>query len=92
MSKVWFVTGASAGIGTAVAKAALAAGHKVVATARNVEKLRAALGEPESDRLALVELDVTREVQAIGAIEAAVAKFGRVDVVVNSGRVVKRPP
>jgi NAD(P)-dependent dehydrogenase (short-subunit alcohol dehydrogenase family) len=84
MSKVWFVTGASAGIGTAVVKAALAAGHAVVATARNVEKLRAAVGEPESDRLAFIELDVASEVQAIAAMEAAVAKFGRVDVVVNN--------
>jgi NAD(P)-dependent dehydrogenase (short-subunit alcohol dehydrogenase family) len=84
MSKVWFVTGASSGIGTGVVKAALQAGHRVVATARNLEKLRAALGEGDSERLALVKLDVTQEAQAAQAVEAAVAKFGRIDVLVNN--------
>jgi NAD(P)-dependent dehydrogenase (short-subunit alcohol dehydrogenase family) len=84
MSKVWFVTGASSGIGTGVVKAALQAGHRVVATARNLEKLRAALGEGESDRLALVQLDVSHEAQAAKAVEAALAKFGRIDVLVNN--------
>jgi len=74
MSKVWFVTGASSGIGAAVAKAALQAGNRVVATARNLEKLRAALGESGNDRLALVQLDVSREAQAEQAVEAALAK------------------
>jgi NAD(P)-dependent dehydrogenase (short-subunit alcohol dehydrogenase family) len=64
MGKVWFVTGASAGIGAGVVSAALEAGDRVVATARNVEKLRSAIGGPESDRLAFVSLDVTRERQA----------------------------
>jgi len=84
MSKVWFVTGASSGIGAAVAKAALQAGNRVVATARNLEKLRAALGESGNDRLALVQLDVSREAQAEQAVEAALAKFGRIDVLVNN--------
>jgi NAD(P)-dependent dehydrogenase (short-subunit alcohol dehydrogenase family) len=84
MSKVWFVTGASAGIGASVVKAALQAGNRVVATARNVEKLRKVFGEQGSDRLALVQLDVTQESQAKQAVEAALAKFGRIDVLVNN--------
>ena len=85
MNKVWFVTGASAGIGAEVAKAALHAGHRVVATARNLEKLRSILGaELAEDRLALVSLDVSSEAQVKAAVETAVSRFGRVDVVVNN--------
>src|SRR3954469_24945000 len=84
MSKVWLVTGASAGIGAGVVKAALAAGDRVVATARNLEKLRSAVGQPAGDRLALVPLDVTSEAQAQQAIAAAVERFGRLDVLVNN--------
>jgi NAD(P)-dependent dehydrogenase (short-subunit alcohol dehydrogenase family) len=84
MSKVWFVTGASSGIGAGVVRAALEAGDRVVATARNVEKLRSAIGQPASDRLAFVSLDVTNEQQAQQAIAAAVEKFGRIDVLVNN--------
>jgi NAD(P)-dependent dehydrogenase (short-subunit alcohol dehydrogenase family) len=84
MSKVWFVTGASSGIGAAVVNAALDAGHRVVATARNLEKLRSVLREPASDRLAFVQLDVSNEARAQKAVAAAVEKFGRVDVLVNN--------
>lgn len=84
MSKVWFVTGASSGIGAGVVRAALEAGDRVVATARNVEKLRAAIGQPASDRLAFLPLDVTSEEQVKKAVEAAVEKLGRVDVLVNN--------
>jgi NAD(P)-dependent dehydrogenase (short-subunit alcohol dehydrogenase family) len=84
MSAVWFVTGASSGIGTAIVKAALAAGHRVVATARNVEKLRSVLASSANDRLELVQLDVTVEAQARTAVTAAVEKLGRVDVLVNN--------
>ena len=83
-SKVWFVTGASSGIGAGVVRAALEAGDRVVATARNVEKLRAAIGQPASDRLVFVPLDVTSEEQAQKAIAAAVETFGRIDVLVNN--------
>jgi NAD(P)-dependent dehydrogenase (short-subunit alcohol dehydrogenase family) len=82
MSKIWFVTGASSGIGAAIARAALQAGSRVVATARNLEKLRAVLGE--SDQLALVQLDVSSEAQATKAIEVALARLGRIDVLVNN--------
>lgn len=84
MSKVWFVTGASSGIGAGTVKAALAADDRVVATARNVEKLRAAIGEAASERLTFVPLDVTSEDQAQQAIAAAVRTFGRIDVLVNN--------
>ena len=46
MSKVWFITGAGRGMGVDIAKAALAAGHKVVATGRNTDKVAEALGNP----------------------------------------------
>ena len=64
MSKVWFITGASSGIGAALVTAALDAGDRVVATARNVEKLRSATSQAAGERLAVVPLDVTSEEQA----------------------------
>jgi NAD(P)-dependent dehydrogenase (short-subunit alcohol dehydrogenase family) len=84
MSKVWFITGASSGIGAEVVKAALQAGHRVIATARNEEKLRASISQPVSERLAYVSLDVTSEAQSKQAIAAAIEKFGRLDVLVNN--------
>ena len=84
MKRVWFVTGASSGIGAGAVRAALNVGDRVVATARNVEKLRATIGRPEGDRLAFVPLDVTDEQQVHRAVDAAVEKFGRIDVLVNN--------
>jgi NAD(P)-dependent dehydrogenase (short-subunit alcohol dehydrogenase family) len=84
MSKVWFVTGASSGIGAAVVQAALAAGHRVVATARNLSKLEVAIGDSASDRLVFVPLDVTSELQAQKAVASAVERFGSIDVLVNN--------
>jgi NAD(P)-dependent dehydrogenase (short-subunit alcohol dehydrogenase family) len=84
MSKVWFITGAGSGIGTGIAKAALKAGDRVVATGRNLDKVREALGDEANENLAFVRLDVTDEAQAKAAIEEAVTHFGRVDVVVNN--------
>jgi NAD(P)-dependent dehydrogenase (short-subunit alcohol dehydrogenase family) len=80
--KVWLITGASRGLGVDIAKAALAAGHAVVATGRNAAKVAAALGE--HDDLLTVKLDVTRPPDAQAAVEAGVAKFGRIDVLVNN--------
>jgi NAD(P)-dependent dehydrogenase (short-subunit alcohol dehydrogenase family) len=80
--KVWFITGAGRGMGTDIAKAALAAGHAVVATGRNPEKVTQALGENEN--LLAVKLDVTDPAEATAAIRAAVDGFGRIDVLVNN--------
>ena len=73
--KVWFITGAGRGLGVDIAKAALAAGHAVVATARNAETVTQALGE--HDDLLAVDLDVTDEAAAQAAVAATVERFGR---------------
>ena len=79
---VWFVTGAGRGMGVDIAKAALAAGHAVVATGRNPEKVASVLGA--HDDLLVVELDVTDPADAEAAVAAAVDWFGRIDVLVNN--------
>jgi NAD(P)-dependent dehydrogenase (short-subunit alcohol dehydrogenase family) len=80
--KVWFVTGAGRGMGVDIAQAALAAGHAVVATGRNPEKVANAVGA--SDDLLTVKLDVTDPADARAAVQAAVDRFGRIDVLVNN--------
>ena len=80
--KTWFITGASRGFGLRVAKLALQRGDNVVATARRVAAVTKALGE--NLRLLAVPLDVTDELQAQKAVEAAVARFGRIDVLLNN--------
>src|SRR4051795_1028643 len=80
--KVWFITGAGRGLGVDIAKAALAAGHAVVATARNAASVTKALGE--YDDLLAVDLDVTDPGAAEAAVAAAADRFGRLDVVVNN--------
>ena len=79
---VWLVTGAARGLGVDIAKAALAAGHAVVATARSVESITRALGE--HDDLLAVALDVTDSGAAEAAVTATVERFGRLDVLVNN--------
>jgi len=81
-SKVWFITGAGRGMGVDIAKAALAAGYKVVATGRNTDKVANALGEAEN--LLVVKLDVTNPADAESAVRAAINRFGRIDVLVNN--------
>ena len=80
--QVWLITGAGRGLGADIAKAALAAGHAVVATGRDPAKVSAAIGTHAN--LLAVKLDVTRAEDAQSAAEAAVAKFGRIDVLVNN--------
>jgi NAD(P)-dependent dehydrogenase (short-subunit alcohol dehydrogenase family) len=80
--KVWLITGAGRGMGVDIAKAALAAGHAVVATGRDAAKVAAAVGD--HDNLLAIKLDVTRPRDAQAAAEAAVAKFGRIDILVNN--------
>jgi NAD(P)-dependent dehydrogenase (short-subunit alcohol dehydrogenase family) len=82
MSKVWFITGATRGIGAEIAKATLAAGNQVVATGRKPEAATQALGASED--LLPVALDVTREEQVKAAMQAAIERFGRIDVLVNN--------
>lgn len=80
--KVWLITGAGRGLGTDIAKSALAAGHAVVATGRDPARVGAAIGA--HDDLLTVKLDVTRPEDAQAAVEAAIGKFGRIDVLVNN--------
>ena len=80
--KVLLITGAGRGMGTDIAKAALAAGYKTVATGRNVKKVREAVGA--SDDLLVVKLDVTSPSDAQAAVKAATDRFGRIDVLVNN--------
>jgi NAD(P)-dependent dehydrogenase (short-subunit alcohol dehydrogenase family) len=80
--KVWLITGAGRGMGVDIAKAALAAGHAVVATGRDPRKVAAAVGDLND--LLSIKLDVTRPEDAQAAVEAAVGKFGRIDVLVNN--------
>jgi len=84
VSKVWFITGAGSGIGAATARAAVKAGDRVVATGRNLDKVRKALGDIAGERVAFIALDVTSEAQAKAVVEAAVNAFGRIDVLVNN--------
>lgn len=80
--RVWFITGASRGLGALMAEAALADGNAVVAAGRNAAAIVERLGE--SPALLPVALDVTSEAQAKAAVEAAVEKFGRIDVLINN--------
>jgi NAD(P)-dependent dehydrogenase (short-subunit alcohol dehydrogenase family) len=86
MSKVWFVTGCSRGLGREIARAVLAAGHRLLATARKAADLEI-LGA--SDRLRTAALDVTDAAAARAAVAAAVSAFGRLDVVVNNAGIIK---
>jgi NAD(P)-dependent dehydrogenase (short-subunit alcohol dehydrogenase family) len=80
--KVWLVTGAGRGMGVDIVQAALAAGHAVVATGRNPERVSSALGT--HDDLVTVALDVTDPASASAAVRTAVDRFGRIDVLVNN--------
>ncbi|MGA2051722.1 MAG: SDR family oxidoreductase [Opitutales bacterium] len=84
MSKVWFITGAGSGIGTGIGKAALRAGDRVVATGRNLEKVRRVFPDVAQESIAFVQLDVVNEAQAKTAINEATRRFGRIDVLVNN--------
>jgi NAD(P)-dependent dehydrogenase (short-subunit alcohol dehydrogenase family) len=83
MSKVWFITGAGRGIGAEIAKAALAAGDRVVATGRKLEQLNEAYAQYGEQALCLT-LDATCEQDAVAAVEAAGRRFGGIDVLVNN--------
>ena len=80
--KVWFITGAGRGMGADFAKAVLAAGHRLVATGRDPERLTQVLGALPD--LLAVKLDVTKRAEAEAAVQAALDRFGRIDVLVNN--------
>jgi NAD(P)-dependent dehydrogenase (short-subunit alcohol dehydrogenase family) len=80
--KVWFITGAGRGMGVEFAKAVLAAGDAVVATGRDTGAVTEAVGE--ADDLLVVKLDITSRADAEAAVQAALERFGRIDVLVNN--------
>lgn len=82
-ARVWFITGASRGLGRAFTEAALAAGDRVVAAARNTEPL-AALSREYPDTLVPLALDVSDRRAVFDGVERAAAAFGRLDIVVNN--------
>jgi NAD(P)-dependent dehydrogenase (short-subunit alcohol dehydrogenase family) len=82
-TRTWMITGTSSGFGLALARAVLAAGDRVVATARRPETLDSLIGEAP-DRVIAVRLDVTEPQQITTAVGAAVERFGRIDVLVNN--------
>jgi NAD(P)-dependent dehydrogenase (short-subunit alcohol dehydrogenase family) len=81
-NKTWIITGAGRGMGVDFARAALAAGHNVVATGRNPDAVAKAVGD--ADGLLVVKLDVTSTQDAEAAVNAAVDRFGAVDVLANN--------
>lgn len=82
-NKVWLITGASSGIGLEIAKSALAAGYKVVATGRDTDKVSKSIGK-SSDNLLVVKMDVTNPKEIEAAVKSAVDKFATIDVLVNN--------
>jgi NAD(P)-dependent dehydrogenase (short-subunit alcohol dehydrogenase family) len=82
MTKTWLITGAGRGMGVEFARAALAAGHNVVATGRNPDTVRSAVGEHEN--LLVTALDVTDPHSAEDAVAAVIDRFGRIDVLLNN--------
>lgn len=81
--KVWFITGASKGMGLEIAKTVLSSGGKVVATSRKLQELIQNIGEADENFLPL-ELDITEDADVKTAIAKSVETFGRIDVVVNN--------
>lgn len=83
MTQVWLVTGSSRGLGRAIVEAGLAAGNRVLATARDIKSL-SELPERYGDQVKLFALDVTDEAAAAAAVKTAIDAFGSLDVVINN--------
>jgi NAD(P)-dependent dehydrogenase (short-subunit alcohol dehydrogenase family) len=86
MKKVWFITGCSTGFGHALAKELLENGYRVAVTARNVEQIKDMVSEYSETAIALT-LDVTNHNQIKAAVDAAIAHFGQIDVLVNNAGI-----
>src|SRR5499426_862592 len=82
-SSVWLVTGSASGLGRKIAEAVLAAGHRLVATARDPRRLEELVKEYR-DLARTAPHDVADEQAASAAVQVAVEEFGRLDVVVNN--------
>lgn len=82
-NKTWLITGAARGLGAEITRAALATGDNVVATARNLEAARAAFTE-HTERLLILQLDVTDPPGPQAVVDAAIGRFGTIDVLVNN--------
>jgi NAD(P)-dependent dehydrogenase (short-subunit alcohol dehydrogenase family) len=80
MSKIWFVTGSSTGFGRLLCKELARRGERTVATARNLDDIRGL----ESEHTLTAELDVTKPETIKRAVEHAMERFGRIDVLVNN--------
>ncbi|MFD1523252.1 SDR family NAD(P)-dependent oxidoreductase, partial [Pseudonocardia yunnanensis] len=80
---VWFVTGASKGFGAQIVREALSRGEQAVATARNPQAVHDAFPNA-GDALLVAPLDVADQAQARTAVDAAVERFGRIEVLVNN--------
>lgn len=83
MTKVWFITGSSRGLGKSLTEAVLKNGDKVAATARNPKQLQK-FTENFPDQILPIELDVTDKTQIYAAVEQAIKHFGKIDVLVNN--------
>jgi NAD(P)-dependent dehydrogenase (short-subunit alcohol dehydrogenase family) len=83
MAQVWLVTGSSRGLGREIVEAGLAAGHKILATARDIKSL-SYLSDRYGDQVKLFALDVTDESAATAAVKTAIDAFGSLDVVINN--------
>ena len=83
MTKVWFITGSSRGLGRSLAEAVLEKGHNVVATARNTDQLEDLVSKYPGQVLPL-KLDVNDAVQIKASVEKTIKHFGRIDILVNN--------
>ncbi len=83
MAQTWFITGTSSGFGRAFADHALRQGHNVVATARSVSSLDDIVAKAP-ERVLVLALDVTSTTDTQAAVDAAVTRFGRIDVLINN--------
>src|SRR5436190_11064195 len=86
MSRVYFITGAGRGMGVDFVRAALAAGHRVAATGRRPDAVAPAVGATDNlaDNLLVVKLDITHPADAEAAVQSAVERFDRIDVLINN--------